>query len=109
MSEGFRKLVFLSSPAEDFSLVIDYRAIGVHAICHSPDIYKHQCIYCQVSDPTAETEWPPYTSPGCVSDEIQMEEVGASPAEVAQAQNPCIEEVLFSPKDASQSRSVARA
>ena len=74
----------------------------MHAICHSPDIYKHQCIYCQVSDPTAETEWSLYTSPGCTSDEIQMEEVDASPAEVAQAQNPCIEEVLFSPKDASQ-------
>ena len=102
-------MVFLSSPAEDFSLVIDYRAIGVHAICHSPDIYKHQCIYCQVSDPTAETEWSLYTSPGRTSDEIQMEEVDASPAEVAQAQNPCIEEVLSSPRDVSQSRRVACA
>ncbi|KAM7458843.1 hypothetical protein BLSTO_00416 [Blastocystis sp. subtype 1] len=100
-------LVFLSSREEDFSLVVDYKAIGVHAICHSQDIYPKECIYCQVSDPAAEGEWTSYESPCCAADDAYGEEAGESGvAELCQPPCSSIEEVLFSPNDLSQLQSL---
>lgn len=49
-------MVFIGAQNDDYALVIDCKAIGVHAICHSTDIYKRPCIYCQLSDPNQE-QW----------------------------------------------------
>ena len=43
-------MLFISQPCEDYSISIDYNAIGVHAICRSSDIYQNACVYCQVSE-----------------------------------------------------------
>ena len=93
----FSSLVFLSSQNEDYSLVIDYRAIGVHAICHSPDIYKHHCIYCQVSDPANPYEGSIDFSPGIFLNEDMMVEEEADSR---------VEEVFFAPNDPDQSMSL---
>lgn len=87
-------LVFLSSLNEDYSLVIDYRAIGVHAICHSPEIYKHQCIYCQVSDPNSAYEGSVDFSPGIFLNEDML---------VEEEDDFKVEEVFFAPNDSDQS------
>ena len=49
-----RLVVFVGAEDDDYALVIDCKAIGVHAICHSTDIYRRPCIYCQLSDPSQE-------------------------------------------------------
>ncbi|KAK8793585.1 hypothetical protein WA171_002719 [Blastocystis sp. BT1] len=86
--------IFLSSPEEDYSLVIDYKAIGVHAVCHSADIYKRPCVYCQLSDPE-EDEFDCATySPGF---DIESEE--DNDACECIHPNSGVYEVLFSPDD----------
>ncbi|KAK8825621.1 hypothetical protein WA577_000794 [Blastocystis sp. JDR] len=47
-------LVFVAPEGEDYSLAIEYPAIGVHAVCQEDTLWKRPCIYCQICDPQAE-------------------------------------------------------
>lgn len=97
-----RSMVFISSPNEDYSIIIDYEAIGVHAICHSSDIYVHACVYCQVSDTNDDSSYFICHSPGSLcegEDYLCQSDEGELPNSAH------IEEVLFSPEDASLSNS----
>lgn len=93
-----RSLVFISSPYEDYSIIIDFEAIGVHAICHSSDIYVHACVYCQVSDTNDDSSYFICHSPGSLcegEDYVSLSDGGELPDSTH------IEEVLFSPEDTS--------
>lgn len=87
----FSSIVFVSSLQEDYFLYVDYRAIGVHAICHSPEIYKQHCIYCQVSDPHDTVKATIDFSPSMSVSEYLMEEEPLS-----------VEEIFFSPNNSEQ-------
>lgn len=78
-----RLVVFIGAENDDYALVIDCKAIGVHAICHSTDIYKRPCIYCQLSDPNQE-QWGEVAFAS--EDDFTVEDSTAS-----------LSEVLFSP------------
>ena len=47
-------LVYVAPQEEDYCLVVDYPAIGVHAVCQEDTLWKRPCIYCQICDPTDE-------------------------------------------------------
>lgn len=42
-------VVFIANEQTDYSLVIEYPIIGVHAVSRENDIWKRPCIYCQIS------------------------------------------------------------
>lgn len=91
-----RHAVFISSESEDYSLIVDGKAIGVHAVCRSPEIYIRPCVYCQLSDPRYDDVGRIEYSPGCEIEEESME------CEESVSEDDFIEEVLFSPHDDSQ-------
>ena len=84
-----RTLCFISSVEEDYSLLIDYSAIGVHAVCHSTDVYEQPCIYCQVASEMDE------------GDPLHLDNY-MSPAEEVSVACGSVEEIFFSPRDLSQ-------
>ena len=88
--------VFISSESDNYSLIIDGKAIGVHAICRSPDIYARPCVYCQLSDPQQDTWNQIGYSPGC---ELEGE---IEDCDELDSNCSMIDEVLFSPIDENQ-------
>ena len=42
-------LLFVSGPEEDYSIILEYKSIGVHAVTHETIIWNRPCIYCQIS------------------------------------------------------------
>lgn len=42
-------VVYIANGQTDYSLVIEYPRIGVHAVSRENDIWKRPCIYCQIS------------------------------------------------------------
>ena len=76
--------MFIGGESDDYALVIDCKAIGVHAICHSTEIYKRPCIYCQLSDPSQD-QWRDVAFAS--EDDFSVEDSTAS-----------LPEVLFSPE-----------
>lgn len=74
--------------------MIDYKAIGVHAVCHSTDIYKRPCVYCQLSDPEEDELHYIAYSPG-----FDIESENDTDACEYVNPNSCVYEVLFSPDD----------
>ena len=97
-----RSLVYVSSEFEDYSLIVDYQALGVHAICHSTDIYKQPCVYCQLSDPEQDQYDAIEQSPGFGLEDWSMEEEASDvPSESICCPNPIVAEVLLSPDDES--------
>ena len=93
-------MLFISQPCEDYSISIDYDAIGVHAICRSSDIYQNACVYCQVSELDGDNGYYICQSPEipCEGDDIYTN----TNEEFVEGDYP-IEEVLFSPEDPSLS------
>ena len=49
-------MVFVSGQQEDYSIIIEYQSIGVHAVTHEPVIWNRPCIYCQISQPGDEED-----------------------------------------------------
>ena len=91
-------IVFLSNPQDDHSLVFAYTVLGVHAVCHEPDIFKRPCIYCQISEPSEED--------GC--QEVMFGDPNAdiedNGDEEEEEEDTGVFEILFSPEDESVSR-----
>ena len=90
-------IVFLSNPKDDHSLVFEYTVLGVHAVCHEPDIFKRPCIYCQISEPSEED--------GC--QEVMFGDPTADiedSGDEEEEEDTGVFEILFSPEDESVSR-----
>ena len=49
-------MVFVSGEQEDYSIILEYQSIAVHAVTHEPTIWKRPCIYCQISQPGDEED-----------------------------------------------------
>ncbi len=96
-------LVFVAPEGEDYSLAIEYPAIGVHAVCQEDTLWKRPCIYCQICDPQAEDSGEVNVICGDPSFDAfdQGEEVEEGEEE---EDDGSIFEVLFSPLETEKSR-----
>ena len=95
-------LVFVAPEGEDYSLAVEYPAIGVHAVCQEDTLWKRPCIYCQICDPQAEDSGEVNVICGDPSFDAfeQGEEVEE---EEEEEDDGSIFEILFSPLDAAKS------
>ena len=96
-------LIYVAPQEEDYCLVVDYPAIGVHAVCQEDTLWKRPCIYCQICDPSDEgTEdvgvvcgdeaFEAFDQADNAEEEVEEEEDDGS-----------IFEILFSPLDSGKS------
>lgn len=51
-----RILAFVSNESTDFGLSIDYRNIGIQAVCQDKTIYSKPCMYCQIYPEVNESD-----------------------------------------------------
>ena len=103
-------VVYIANEQTDYSLVIEYTRIGVHAVSHENDIWKRPCIYCQISSENDGEE-------GCGFDigfgdttfdnvETNEEEMHVEEDEEEAQEEEAVDgvfEVLFSPLDITSS------
>ena len=92
-------IVFLSNPKDDHSLVFEYTVLGVHAVCHEPDIFKRPCIYCQISEPSEEDGYQEvmFGDPNADIEDNEDEEE-------EEEEDTGVFEILFSPENESVSK-----
>lgn len=94
-------VIYVSGPEDDKSIIFEYPALGVHAVCHEPEVFERPCIYCQISDPCIDDE-----EQGVMFGDPEMEmndeepcEVGEEEEEEVGEEESDVFEILFSPKD----------
>ena len=68
-------MVFIANEQTDYSLVIEYPIIGVHAVSRENDIWKRPCIYCQISsedDGEDSRKEEPVSEEGAEAEQVMM-------------------------------------
>lgn len=98
-------VVYVSGPQDDKAIIFEYPALGVHAVCHEPEVFERPCIYCQISDPCDDDG-----EQGVMFGDPEMEMNDDEPCEVGEEEEEEEEsdvfEILFSPKDSANSPTV---
>ena len=100
-------MVFVSGEQEDYSIILEYQSIGVHAVTHEPTIWNRPCIYCQISQPGDEedegfgimcgnTEFETMETMETMETE-EGEEMEEDENEEEEEEEECVFEVLLSP------------
>lgn len=105
-------VVYVADEQTDYSLVIEYPRIGVHAVSRENDIWKRPCIYCQISSEDdgeegygfdigfGDTAFENEENEGEECEEDDVEEEEEEPEEGSADE---VFEVLFSPLDTTSS------
>lgn len=91
-------LVFVSGDEEDYSIILEYQSIGVHAVTHETTIWDRPCIYCQISQSDEECD----CSFDIMYGETSLEEMDDEEGE--KLENGSVFELLLSPVAYEQSR-----
>ena len=96
-------LVYVAPQEEDYCLVVDYPAIGVHAVCQEDTLWKRPCIYCQICDPSDEGTEDVGVVCGDEAFEAFDQEDNAEEEVEEEEDDGSIFEILFSPLDSGKS------
>ena len=93
-------VIFVPSEESDYSLVIEYPRIGIHAVSHENTLWKRPCIYCQISGDDEEEAMGFEMGFGDTSVDLMDMEGEEGEEEVEEeVDDSQIFEVLFSPAD----------
>ena len=104
-------MVFVSGEQEDYSIILEYQSIGVHAVTHEPTIWNRPCIYCQISQPADEEDEGFGIMCGDTEFETMETEEGEEMEEDENEEDEneeedCVFEILFSPIHSEKSISL---
>ena len=99
-------MVFVSGEQEDYSIILEYQSIGVHAVTHEPTIWNRPCIYCQISQPDDEEDEGFGIMCGDTEFETKETEEGEEMGEEENEGEDCVFEILFSPIHSEKSISL---
>ena len=96
-------MVFVSGEQEDYSIILEYQSIGVHAVTHEPTIWNRPCIYCQISQPGNEED----EGFGIMCGDTEFETMETEEGEeMEEEEEDCVFEILFSPIHSEKSISL---
>ena len=99
-------MVFVSGEQEDYSIILEYQSIGIHAVTHEPTIWNRPCIYCQISQPGNEEDEGFGIMCGDTEFETMETEEEAEMEEDENEEEDYVFEILFSPIHSEKSISL---
>lgn len=92
-------LVFVSGNEEDYSIILDYQSIGVHAVTHESIIWNRPCIYCQISQTDDECDG----GFDIICGETSLDNMESEEGEEVDEEDTSVFELLISPIDITKS------